>query len=192
MVAGYIALTNGGQDVLAVQQGALSDIPSTDQANWRSVAMSYPPVDNATQIRTSPVFTVSPDGATVSMSFNVEDLPSPWAAMNLAAYATSRSKAMASGGLALPSGAWLETTDAAASLLVNALFAIQQGWTAAPVTSQAATGMFVDYSFDELQAAGKAITAFWQANLAARKACIDGIRAGKIVTSAQVDAALGV
>jgi hypothetical protein len=50
--------------------------------------------------------------------------------------------------------------------------------------------MFVDYSFDELQAAGKAITAFWQANLAARKACIDGIRAGKIVTSAQVDASL--
>ena len=188
MLASYSAQVTGTAPNFTVaqfMQGSTAQAPA-GQTGWVPVNMTWSTLDNVTQIQTSPVWTVAADGSCVNLSFNVETLPPAWAQMGLINFATQQSEALAYGGLTLPNGIQLATTDDKISALNNLITALQNGWATSPFTFQTANGTFVALALPDLQSAAAAITQFRQANYIKRQACIAAIQAGSITTSAQV------
>lgn len=188
MAGGYIAQVTGTAPtftVAQIMQGAISQAPA-GQSGWVPVNVTYPTIDNVTQIYTTPTWTVASDGSSVNLTFVVENLPQAWAQMGLINFATTQSQALAYGGLTLPNGVQLATTDDKIGALYDVIVALQNGWAASPFTVQTANGAFVDLALSDLQAAAAAIAQFRQSNYTKRKACIAAIQAGTITSSAQV------
>ena len=190
MPAGYIAQIAGSAPDFSVVQFATAGWASVGQGGWVPVAVSYPVLDNITQIATSPVWTVAADGSSVTLSFNSETLDPIWVRMRLIDFATQQSQALAYGGLTLPNGVELATTDDKIGALKLLYDGIQNGWLTSPFTVQTVSGAFVDLAASDIQAALTALGQFRQTNMDKRKACIAAIQAGTITSSAQVLAAI--
>lgn len=192
MPSGYIAQVTGtAPDFTVAQfmQGTLAQAPA-GQSGWVNVSLTYPTIDNVTQIYTTPTWTVASDGSSVSLTFTVENLPTAWATMGLVNFATQQSQILAYGGLTLPNGIKLATEDAKVGLLFDLLKGMQDGLISSPYTVEDSNGVFVDLDVPTLQAALTAIGQFRQANYNKRKTCIAAIQSGTITSSAQVIAAI--
>ena len=190
MPAGYIAQITGTAPDFTVAQFMQGSQAPAGQTGWVPVTLTYPTFDNVTQIMTVPAWTVASDGSSVALTFAVENLPQPWAVMGLINFATQQSQALAYGGLTLPNGIQLATTDDKISALNDIIIALQNGWASSPFTLQTANGLFVSLTLSDLQMAGAAIAAFRQSNYTKRQACIAAIEAGTVTSSAQVIAAI--
>lgn len=191
MTAGYIAQVTGsaGNFVVAqIMQGTIAQAPA-GQSGWVPVNISYPILDNVTQIMTAPILTAAADGLSVNMTFNTQNLPTAWAQMGLVNLATQQSVAKAAGGLTF-SNIQLDTTETGFAKLMSIIASIQAGYTSVPYTFQETNGTFFSASLAQIQAAASAVSAFLQTNQNNRKACILAIQAGTITTSAQVLAAI--
>jgi hypothetical protein len=188
MPAGYIAQVTGTAPNFAVaqfMQGTVADAP-LGQSGWVPVNIAYPTLDNVTQIMTSPTWTVAADGSGVNLTFNVENLPQPWAQMGLINFATQQSQALAYGGITLPNGVQLATADDKIGALYDIIVGLQNGWLTSPFELQTASGAFVSLAFSDLEAAAQAVGQFRQQNYVKRQACIASIQAGTITSSADV------
>ena len=190
MPAGYIAQITGTAPDFTVAQFMQGSQAPAGQTGWVPVTLTYPTFDNVTQIMTVPAWTVASDGSSVALTFAVENLPQPWAVMGLINFATQQSQALAYGGLTLPNGIQLATTDDKISALNDIIIALQNGWASSPFTLQTVNGLFVSLTLSDLQMAGAAIAAFRQSNYTKRQACIAAIEAGTVTSSAQVIAAI--
>lgn len=188
MPSGYIAQITGSAPnftVAQIMQGTMDQVPA-GQSGWVLVNLTYPTLDNVTQIMTGPTWTIASDGSSVNLTFNIENLPTAWAQMGLINFATTQSQILAYGGLTLPNGLQLATTDDKIGILYDILRGIQDGLMSSPYTVQTVSGAFIDLDVSMLQAAVSAIAEFRQSNYTKRKACIAAIQAGAITSSAQV------
>lgn len=190
-IGAYIAQVTGTAPNFSVVQfapGPITNAPA-GQTGWVSVDLTYPALDNSTQIMTTPVWTVATDGSLVNLTFNVETLDPVWAKMTLINFATQHSQTKAYGGITL-NGMQLATTDDKIGALYDVIVALQNGWATAPFTVQTASGAFVALDLPTLTAVAAAIAQFRQSNYAKRQACIAAIQAGTITNEASVLAAI--
>jgi hypothetical protein len=185
----YIVRTNGGPDVLSVQEGTMAGIHPSDQMNWRAVAVAYPDMDGITQIQTVPQLSVSSDGNMVSMTFAVVDLPGPWARMCLAQRARAIVAQRMQQPVALPDGTLIAIDATSMALILGAIGNLSSGAMSGPITFPSASGS-VSWQLADFQAAALAIGKSAEAMYAALNTCLNGISNGTITRSAQVAAAL--
>jgi len=181
-------VSSGPMTAIQLMQGSLSQAPS-GQTGWVAVTVSYPTLDNVTQIMTSPTWTIASDASSFSQTFTVENLPTAWVMMSLINYATQQSITKGASGTTY-SGVQLNTSDSGYAYYTSVLDSINAGYATTPYTIQEANGTFVSATLAQVQGAVSAVASFKQTNLNNRKTCIAGIQAGTITTSAQVLAAI--
>lgn len=183
----YIARTDGGQSVLELRQGVLTDIADADRSNWRTVTENRPNVDNLTQVLST--FTLSVQNGYVSMDWQVTSPPDVWNKARLKEYATQRSWQKRVAGLTLPNGVRVDTSADSLTMIQGAVQSLERGYISEPVAFCALSGP-VQATLADLKGVWAAIAAFTEASFAARSACFAAIDAGTITTSAQVDAVI--
>lgn len=191
MPSGYIAQvtgTSGNYTVAQITQGTLGQAP-LGQEGWVNVNQTWPTVDNNTQIMTVPVLTVASDGLSVNWTLAVENLPTVWAQMCLANYASSLVKSIQAQPITLPSGAQLATNSASLNLILGAIIELQSGAVNGPIEFMAINGP-QSWQLADFQAAAVAIGQASKNIQATLIACIAAIQGGTITTSAQVIAAI--
>jgi len=191
MPSGYIAQvtgTPGSYTVAQIMQGTLAQAP-LGQTGWVYVNQTWPTVDNNTQIMTVPVLTVASNGASVNWTLAVENLPTVWAQMCLANYATSLVKAAQTQPITLPSGVQISTDPTSLSLILGAIIELQSGAVQGPINFMAINGP-QSWQLADFQVAATAIGQASKSVQAALATCLAGIYAGSITTSAQVLAAI--
>lgn len=187
MTVGYIAQVTGSAGnytVAQIMQGTMAQAPA-GQSGWVPVNVTYPTLDNVTQIMTAPILTAASDGLSVNLTFTVANLPTVWAQMGLINFATQQSIAKAANGIVF-NNIQLDTTDTGFSKIMSVIAAIQAGYLTTPYTFQETNGTFFSASLAQIQAAANAVSSFLQTNQNNRKACIAAIQAGTITSSAQV------
>ena len=181
---GYIAKTNGGNTVLDFKEGELSSITDTDRANWRQVTTVIPQIDNNTQIRTDIVFTVSPDGSSVTMSWNVITLDPAYTKMRLKAFAANLRWTKQQGGVTLPNGLVINTDDASQAKIHQAYSVLKEGW--APTISYKTEDGWVDLDLPTMTLVAQTVFTHIQNCFNNEKAIMLEIDAGTITTTAQI------
>jgi hypothetical protein len=179
--------TTGNYSISVFQEGSLSSIAPSQQANWRQVVEQYNPSDPVAQIRGTPTFSVSSDGSTVTMIWNPLQMPSFWAVYQLKQYAYNKAQGLFASGVILPNGVSVATSDHAILQIVMGALAAQLGIVSGSVPAPTSTGWATLASsdltnlFGGIFQRGVAILNAWQAISAA-------IDAGSITTQAQIDA----
>lgn len=181
----YIARTDGGQSVLEVREGVLSDIADAERSNWLTVTENRPNIDNLTQVLST--FTYSVQNGYVSMDWQVTTPPVLFNKDKLKKYAANRSWRKREAGLTLPNGVRVDTSADSLTMIIGAVQSLERGYISEPVSFCALSGP-VQATLDDLKAVWAAIAAYTEASFAARLACFAAIDAGTITTSAQVDA----
>src|SRR5574337_1841545 len=185
-----VANQNGTWVAVDKKVGTLAQIPPSDVANWRNAGeIIYPAIDNDTQIRTSPKVTISADGSTVQLSFNVETLPSWWAIETLKNKASQLSTQRRPTSVMLSNGALVGTDSASQTLILGAITGAQAGLVTLPLSIAALNGAF-SFTLANLQEAYTAISGAILASYAKLNTCCAAIDAGTITTGSQVDAAI--
>jgi hypothetical protein len=181
----YIARTDGGQEVLELRQGVLTDIPAAARDNWRTVVEILPTLDNFSQIRTVPAFTVSGDGATVSMTWQSVDLPDAWLRMRLKEYAANVRWQRQQLPLTLPDGTVVDATEASKAKIDQTLTVLEKGWVVS-LDFKADSG-WITVDLAGMTAVAQVLVAREQAQFTAEKAVDAAIDAGTVTTTTQID-----
>jgi len=185
-----VANQNGAWVAVDKKFGTLAQIPPSDVANWRNAGeLIYPAIDNDTQIYASPTVSISADGSTVSLSFQVETLPSWWSIETLKNKASQLSLMRRPASVMLSNGALVGTDSTSQTLILGALTGAQAGLVTLPLSISAMNGAY-SFSLANLQEAYTAISGAILASYAKLNACCAAIDAGTITTGAQVDAAI--
>lgn len=174
----YIARTDGGQSVKEIRQGSLADIPEDDRANWRIVIEDRPS-------GRGPGADINGDGSQVNLRWPGLAPHPAWVKMELRAYAAEARWRKTQGGLTLPNGVRVDTSDASQAKITQALLMLQQGWVPS-IEFKAVTGWV---TLDEAAMTGiaQAVAAYVQGCFAAEKALLEAMAAGSVTTRAQVD-----
>jgi hypothetical protein len=174
----YIARTDGGLTVIEIRQGSLADIAEVERANWRDVQ----------EVRPSgrgPALTVNGDGSQVNLVWPGGSADSAWQAMELKAYAAEVRWQRASGGLTLPNGVRVDTSDASQDKITAALLILERGWVSS-ISFKAVSG-WATLDLAAMTGIAQAVAAYVQACFAAEKECLDAIAAGAVKSRAEVD-----
>jgi hypothetical protein len=182
---GYIARTDGGQSVLELRQGVLTDIPAAARGNWRAVTEVTPAIDNFSQIRTVPAFAVSADGTLVSMTWQSVNLPTVWLQMRLKDYTANLRWQKQQLPMTLPDGTIIDATEASKTKIDQALRVLEKGWTAS-IDFKAENG-WITVDLAALTTVAQALVSREQALFTTEKAIEAAIDAGSVTTTAGVD-----
>lgn len=180
---GYIAKVSGA-DVVELRIGSLADIPEADRANWRNVLETGTTnTDPFTEVKYIDTLTLSEP--TVHLVWAKNILPAAWIKMRLKEYVAQKRWQHSQGGLALPDGTVIDTTDASKSKINQTLGVLERGWISS-VDWKAKTGKLT-LDLAALTAIAQAVAGFEQACFAAEFAICDAIEAGTITTKAEID-----
>ena len=174
----YIARTNGGTEILEFRSGTLADLPEIERADWR-VVQEVPAARR-------PGFSVSQDGSMVVMEWQGGSPSAAWTAFELRLYAAEARWNKTQGGLTLPNGVKIDTSDSSQAKITQALLMLQQGWVQT-VEWKAVTGWV---TLDEAAMTGiaQAVAAHVQACFSAERELLEAIALGAVTSRAGVDA----
>lgn len=125
----YIAKTNGGNTIIEIKTGSLSDILEEDRSNWRLVIPSQTNFDSFSQVKTTSYFTVSEDGSVVNMNWNIENIPDALLKTKLKDYAASVRWQKQEGGITLENGTRILTDKDSQSKIHQVYSILKDGWT---------------------------------------------------------------
>lgn len=181
----YVARTDGGESVLELRRGTLDDIPAVDRDNWRAVLMTGDTaVDPAVEESHPTALTVVEPY--VEMQITKVGLPVMLGRLFLKEYAASLRWKRTQGGLTLPNGVAIDTSDGSKAKIDQALSVLERGWASALNWKTKDGWIAVDLA--TMTAIAQAVVAFEQNCFDAEQAISAAIDAGSITATAQIDA----
>lgn len=172
----YIVRTDGAGKVEEIRPGTAADIPE-GEANWWLASEVHPS-------GRGPTASIRQDGS-VDLVWPGGNVEPAWQAMELRQYAAEVRWRKTQGGLTLPNGVRIDTSDASQDKITQTLLILERGWQET-IGFKAATG-FVTLDLAAMTGIAQAVAAHVQACFAAEKECLDAIAAGTVTTRADVD-----
>lgn len=179
----YIAKTNGGQTVLELREGVLSDIDEADRANWRSVSEVQQTVDGIATQRGPMQITVNGDGSQVNLIHTSVAHDPAWRRLALKKRAAHRRWQVETGGIVV-NGLAVPTDDRAKLLIQGAAQTVGDAETKTFVIGTSKLSM----TGLEFQALWAAIVGHVQACFDAQGSLLDAIDADTVTLEAEIDA----
>jgi hypothetical protein len=182
----YIARTNGGQDVLEIREGVLTDIAGGEQKKWRVVYEKPRRIqfkDPEPRIPVSPQFKVI-DGR-VTMVWCSDNAPQVWIKFNLKKRAAALRWQLQQSPLLLSDGTLIDATESSKAKIDQALTVLEKGWTN-KIDFKAQNGWIV-VNLAKLTALAQRMVSREQALFSAEKDLADAIDGGIITTTDEVD-----
>lgn len=180
----YIAKVSGS-DVVELRVGVLSDIAAADQGNWRPVVETgHQTADPYAEVRYISALNVN--GSDVQMVWGKVALPEPYVRMRLKEYAAAVRWAKTQGGVTLPGGMVIDTSEASKTKIDQALALLEKGW--AMTLNWKTRNNWLTLDLATMTAIAQAVAAHEQACFDAEQAVTSAIDAGTVSTKAGVDA----
>lgn len=182
----YIGRTNGGNTVIEIREGVLSDIPEDDRANWRNAEQVKPNPNNWTVTRASaPTLTVNGDGSQINIIWNNMPIDAAWGKMRLKDYAANVRWNKQQGGITLLNGMKIKTDDASQAKIHQAFSVLKEGWVES-IDFKTSMG-FVTIDFATITLIAQAVAAHIQHCFTAEKAILAAIDADEVTLGTEID-----
>lgn len=180
----YIAKTNGGNTVLELRVGTLSDIPEDDRANWRVAYESFPNVNRMFYNVTGPVISVNGDGSQVNIQWQSEEKPEAMKRLHLKEHAAQVRWHKQQAGITL-NGMKIKTDDESLAKIHQVFSILEKEWVPS-VVFKTGNG-FVELDLAGITAVSQAAMTHIQSCFVKEKEIIEAIEAGTVTTTSQID-----